>query len=271
MNELKVFENEKFGSMRTMEREGEPWFVAADVCKALEIDNSRQALTRLDEDEKFTTVISNDGAATGKSSMSFVNEPGLYSLVLGSRKPEAKEFKRWVTHEVIPAIRKHGGYLTPQKVEEALRDPDTLIKILTDLKEEREQRKALTAQIKEDEPFTTFGKAIATANDAILLGDFAKIAANDGIKMGRNRMFAWLRAKGYLLKDNMPAQKYVDSGLFQVQERRITTLHGDKIVKTPLVTGKGQIVLIEKLKTSESHKEGAACGHSQARRRRCAH
>ncbi len=112
MSDLTVFQNPNFGQIRTITREGEPWFVATDVCRALEVGNPSQALTRLDEDEKMTTLISNEGAATGKSSMSFVNEPGLYTLVLGSRKPEAKAFKRWITHEVIPAIRKTGQYST---------------------------------------------------------------------------------------------------------------------------------------------------------------
>lgn len=110
MNELQIFENTEFGQVRTIQRNGEPWFVVVDICRALEIGNPSQALTRLDEDEKMTTLISNEGAASGKSSMSFVNEPGLYTLVLGSRKPEAKAFKRWITHEVIPAIRKTGTY-----------------------------------------------------------------------------------------------------------------------------------------------------------------
>lgn len=113
---FEIFENEQFGQIRVAMRDGEPWFVAADVCKALEVDNSRQATSRLDEDEKFTTVISNDGAATGKSSMAFVNEPGLYSLVLSSRKPGAKTFRRWIIQEVIPSIRKHGAYVDPAAI-----------------------------------------------------------------------------------------------------------------------------------------------------------
>lgn len=108
MNEIRTFVNEKFGSVRVLEENNEPWFVAADVCRALGVGNPSQALTRLDEDEKLTTLISNEGAATGMSSLSFVSEPGLYSLILGSRKPEAKLFKRWITHDVIPTIRKTG-------------------------------------------------------------------------------------------------------------------------------------------------------------------
>ena len=111
-NKIEVFQNEQFGAVRITLIDGEPWFAASDVCKALEIKNAPQALSRLEEDERFTTIISNDSAASGKSKLSFVNEAGLYSLILSSRKPEAKAFKRWVTHEVIPAIRKTGGYLS---------------------------------------------------------------------------------------------------------------------------------------------------------------
>lgn len=135
-NKVQVFSNEQFGNVRAIVCDGEPWFVAADVCKALEIRNPSQALARLDDDEKFTTLISNEGAASGTSSMAFVNEPGLYSLVLGSRKPEAKVFKRWVTHEVIPSIRKHGAYLTPEVLEQAVTDPDFMIGLFTALKSE---------------------------------------------------------------------------------------------------------------------------------------
>ena len=132
-NQMQIFNNEQFGDVRTVLKDGEPWFAATDVCKALEIGNPSQALTRLEEDEKMTTLISNESAVTGKSSLAFVNEPGLYVLVLGSRKPEAKSFRRWVTHEVIPSIRGHGLYAA----DELLANPDLFIKVLQDLKEER--------------------------------------------------------------------------------------------------------------------------------------
>ena len=134
MNELQIFENKQFGQVRAIMKDGEPWFVAADVCKALEVGNTSQALTRLDDDEKFTTIISNDGAASGISSLAFVNEPGLYTLVLGSRKLEAKSFKRWVTHDVVPSIRKTGAYMTPETIEKLLMNPDTIISLATQLK-----------------------------------------------------------------------------------------------------------------------------------------
>lgn len=146
MTNLQVFTDTEFGEVRTMMRDGEPWFVAADVCRALDIGNPSQAISRLDDDEKFTTLISNESAATGKSSLSFVNEPGLYALVLGSRKPEAKAFKRWITHEVVPAIRKSGAYLTPEAAYKMLSDPQNLIQLLTTLSEKNEEVKLLTSE-----------------------------------------------------------------------------------------------------------------------------
>ena len=127
MNELTIFQNAQFGEVRTSIRDGEPWFAAADVCAALEIGNPSQALTRLDDDERFTTLISNDTAASGFSNLAFVSEAGLYSLVLGSRKPEARAFKRWITHEVIPAISKTGGYIAG---EETMTDDELLSRAL---------------------------------------------------------------------------------------------------------------------------------------------
>lgn len=143
-NKMQVFSSQQFGNVRAIMRDGEPWFVAADVCKALEIANNRDALTRIDDDEKGVALADTLG---GKQEVTIVNEPGLYSLVLGSRKPEAKVFKRWVTHEVIPSIRKHGAYLTPEALEKAMTDPDFTIGLLTALKSEREGRKVAETKV----------------------------------------------------------------------------------------------------------------------------
>ena len=140
MNELTVFQNEQFGQVRTIVKDGEPWFVAADVCRALEVKNARDAVARLDDDEKGVVLTDTLG---GQQNMTIVSEPGLYALVLGSRKPEAKAFKRWITHEVIPSIRKHGAYLTPETLSKAIADPQWSIALLTALKEEREKVSSL--------------------------------------------------------------------------------------------------------------------------------
>lgn len=249
MNELKTFQNPKFGTIRTTTINGEPWFVAADVCKALDLNNNRMAIERLDVDEKGVSSIDTLG---GKQELTIVNEPGLYALVLGSRKPEAKAFKRWITHEVIPTIRKHGAYMTPEKVEEILLNPDTIIKLATELKEERERTAALNAKIKADKPYTEFGAAIAANSDAILVRDFAKLLHNDGIKMGEKRLYKWLRENGFLMQTapTKPYQKYVDMGWFRVDERSISTVQGQMIVSTTKITGKGQMGLLSALRAS---------------------
>lgn len=247
MDHLEVFESKRFGTIRTTAINGEPWFVAADVCEALEIQNPTDAIKKLDEDEKARLNLGLRGGDTN-----VVNEPGLYALVLGSRKPEAKAFKRWITHEVIPTIRKHGAYMTPEKVEEILLNPDTIIKLATELKEERERTAALNAKIKADKPYTEFGAAIAANSDAILVRDFAKLLHNDGIKMGEKRLYKWLRENGFLMQTapTKPYQKYVDMGWFRVDERSISTVQGQMIVSTTKITGKGQMALLSALRAS---------------------
>lgn len=249
MNELKTFQNPKFGTIRTTTINGEPWFVAVDVCKALDLNNNRMAIERLDVDEKGVSSIDTPG---GKQELTIINEPGLYALVLGSRKPEAKAFKRWITHEVIPTIRKHGAYMTPETIEKVLSDPDTIIKLATELKEERERTAILNAKIKADKPYTEFGAAIAANSDAILVRDFAKLLHNDGIKMGEKRLYKWLRENGFLMQTapTKPYQKYVDMGWFRVDERSISTVQGQMIVSTTKITGKGQMGLLSALRAS---------------------
>lgn len=245
MNELKVFSNEQFGSIRGVEIEGESWLVGKDVAERLGYKDTADALKRhVDEEDKLTRRFTDSGQSR---EMYVINESGFYSLVLGSKLPNAKQFKHWVTSEVLPAIRKHGGYLSAEKVEEALLNPDVLIHLATQLKEEREQRKALAEQIQRDKPFTEFGSAIAASSDAILVGEFAKLARNNGVVIGQNRLFRWLRENGYLMDDNKPYQKYVDQGLFVMRESSITTIKGNMVRTTTLITGKGQMVLMNRL------------------------
>ncbi len=249
MNEIKVFENKQFGSVRTILKDGEPWFVAADVCRALELGQVTNTIRRLDEDEKG--VISIKGISKGNDQANIVNEPGLYALVLGSRKPEAKAFKRWITHEVIPAIRKHGGYLTPEKVEEALLNPDVLIKLATELKDEREARRALENKVAEDAPKVLFAQAVEQAENSILVGDLAKLIKQNGTDIGQKRLFARLRAEGYLGKTgesyNMPTQRAMEMQLFRISERTINNPDGSvRLTRTVKVTGKGQVYFINR-------------------------
>ena len=254
MNNLTVFQNEQFGSVRTVTQGGEPWFVAADVCRALELDQPHRALTRIDEDEKGRTLITTPG---GNQEMSIVNEPGLYSIVLGSRKPEAKAFKRWITHEVIPAIRKHGAYATPEMIDKMLGDPDVMIRTLTALKEERAKNAALTAQADADKPKVLFAESVSAAQTSILIGELAKLINQNGVNIGQQRLFKWMRDNGYLMKNgasyNLPTQRSMETGLFEIKETTINNPDGSvRLTRTPKVTGKGQVYFINKFLGKES-------------------
>lgn len=248
MNELQVFENPEFGKIRAIERNGEPWLVAVDVCAALEIGNPSQALARLDEDERMTINLNegHSGQRGGAQSINIVNEPGLYSLVLGSRKPDAKAFKRWITHEVIPSIRKHGAYMTPETLEAAILNPDTMIKLCTALKEEQDKRRMLEVKIEADIPKVLFADSVTASKNSILVGEMAKLLKQNGVDTGQNRFFETLRNKGYLIKRqgtdyNMPTQKSMELGLFEIKETVVNHSDGHTSVnKTPKITGKGQ-------------------------------
>lgn len=235
--------------VRTVVKDNEPWFVAKDVCNILEIDSSQTR--RLDEDEKGLYSIQTPG---GTQQMICVNEPGLYSLILGSRKKEAKQFKRWVTHEVLPSIRKHGAYMTPETIEKVLLNPDTIIKIATQLKEEQEKRKEAERIIEEQRPKVIFADAVSASKTSILVGELAKLLKQNGIDIGQNRLFEWMRENGYLIKRkgtdyNMPTQRSMELGLFEIKETSITHSDGRiSISKTPKVTGKGQLYFINKFR-----------------------
>lgn len=244
-NAIEVFNNEEFGSIRTTMINGEPWFVAADVCKALEIKNSRDAMTRLDDDEKDVALTDTLG---GAQTSTVVNESGLYALVLGSRKPEAKAFKRWITHDVIPSIRNHGAYITPQKLYECLQDPRAMANILTALADEQDKNRKLTAIIEDQKSKVEFADYIAASENAIEMGDFSKLAQKNGITLGRNNLFKKLRELGILMSDNVPYQQYMNAGWFEVVEQPYQRNGTVYIGTKTLVTGKGQIALVRKLR-----------------------
>ena len=250
MNQLQVFNNTEFGQVRTMVINGSPWFVAKDVCECLDINNSRQALARLDSDEK-NSVILNDGTP-GNPEKGIVNEYGLYSLVLSSRKPSAKAFKRWITHEVIPAIRKHGAYMTGETLEQALTSPDFLIRLATELKTEQEARRLAEQKVEADKPKVLFADSVAASHGSILVGELAKLLNQNGIDIGQNRLFNWLRENGYLIcrkgtDYNMPTQRSMEMQLFSIKETAITHSDGHvSISKTVKVTGKGQLYFVNK-------------------------
>ena len=248
MTDLQIFNSPEFGAIRTIEKDGEPWFVGKDVAAALGYkEPTKAAREKVDDDDKGVSKID---TPSGIQEMTIINESGLYSLVLSSKLPTAKKFKRWVTNEVIPSIRKHGAYMTPETLEKVLLSPDTLMQLAQNLKDEQEKRKALEAQIESQKPAVLFTGAVETSKTSILIGELAKMLKQNGINIGQNRLFAWMREKGYLIKRkgtdyNMPTQRSMDMGLFEIKETAINNPDGSiKISKTPKVTGKGQVYFI---------------------------
>jgi anti-repressor protein len=242
MNNLQVFSYEG-KEVRTIQECGEPWWVLKDVCEVLELSNSRMVAERLDEDEKGVSIVDTLG---GKQELTVISESGLYNVILLSRKPEARKFKRWVTHEILPSIRKHGAYMTSDKLEEIMNDPNAWIKLLTTLKEERQAKERLQLQATVDRPKVVFADAVSVSDGTILIGELAKILKGNGIEIGQNRLFERLRQDGFLIKRkgtdyNAPTQKAMELGLFKVKETAITHSDGHvTISKTTKVTGKGQ-------------------------------
>lgn len=238
-NNIQIFNNEEFGEVRTVMVSDEPWFVAADVCKALELSNPTVAVSRLDEDERAKFNLGRQGEGI------IVNEAGLYSLILGSRKPEAKVFKRWITHDVIPAIRKTGGYI---QGEESMSDDDLIARALVMAQKKielREQQlKEKDAQLELQKPKVDFADHVTDSDNAIDMGTFAKYAQKQGITMGRNTLFKWLRDQGVLMDNNVPYQRYLNAGWFRVIENIYNTGSGQYTTPKTLVTGKGQVALI---------------------------
>lgn len=247
MMNLEVF-NYRDSRVRVVSQDGIAWFVAKDVCDILEITNYRNAVARLKDSMKGVHTVDTPG---GKQEMVTVNEAGLYKLVFTSRKEEAERFTDWIAVEVLPSIRNHGMYATPQTLEAMLQDPDTMIKTLQVLKAEQEQRRALERKVEQDKPRVLFSQAVEASEDSILIGDLAKILKQNGVEVGQNRLFAWMRDSGYLIKSgssrNMPTQYSMERGWFEVQQRVIQVPNGDPKVKTTTrVTGKGQMYFVNR-------------------------
>jgi len=241
MNNLQSF-NFKGNDVRTVQIDGQPFFVAMDVTKILEIKNTTDTLKRLDSDE---VTRFNLGGLSGV--INVVNEYGLYSLILSSRKPEAKEFKRWITHEVIPSIRKNGAYMTNQKAYDITHNPDSLADLLL---QAGEQLKRKDEQITEMTPKAEFADQISKSHDTILVRDLAKLLYKNGIAIGQNELFRWLQEKGYLIKQHngyAPTQKATNLGVFEIRETPISHRYTQPTISiTTLVTTKGQQYFINK-------------------------
>lgn len=233
MNELMSFNNPEFGEIRTAEVDGEPWFVGRDVARALGYSNTKDALAKhVDPEDKRGSRIA---TPSGEQEMTIINESGLYSLVLSSKLPGARKFKRWVTAEVLPAIRKTGGYQLPRDYLSALRA----------LADAEEKRLSLEAENEANRPKVLFADAVSASSTSILVGDLAKLLRQNGMDIGQNRLFQRLRDDGYLIKGgerrNMPTQTAMDAGLFQIKETTISNADGSiRVTRTVKVTGKGQ-------------------------------
>lgn len=257
MNELQIFNSPEFGQARIVTIDGEPWFIAKDVATALCYSNTRDAIAKHVDDDDKNTVVIRDGK--GNPNQTIINESGLYSLVLSSKLPTAKKFKHWITSEVLPAIRKTGGYIANA---ETMTDAEIMSKALLIAKqtiESREQRiHSLEAETERMKPKEIFADAVSASNSSILIGDLAKILHGNGIKIGRGRLFAWMREHGFLIKQkgtsyNMPTQRAMELGLFRVKEGSYVDGKGNNIItKTTKVTGKGQQYFINKFLAEKS-------------------
>lgn len=227
--------------VRTVVRDGEPWFVGKDVADILGYSDTAQAVRkRIDDEDKGVVEMTTPG---GKQNMVVINESGLYSLILSSKLPTAKAFKRWVTSEVLPTIRKHGAYMDTDIIEKSLADPDFLIQLATTLKEEKQRRMEAEAKIAADEHKVDFYDAVGNTSATLTVERFAKLVTEKlGIQTGRNRMFQWLRKNGFLQANNMPYQRYINNGWFKTYE----VIKAGHAFTVPSITGKGQQKLFEK-------------------------
>lgn len=243
MQEMKIFKNEEFGRVRTTEINSEPYFVGKDVAEILGyVDTNKAIAMHVDEDDKL-----NDKSALslGQRGGWLINESGLYSLIFLSKLASAKRFKHWVTSEVLPSIRKNGGYINGQ---ETLSDDELMAKALMVAQNKIAERDKVIERMK---PKEIFADAVSTSKTSILVGDLAKLICQNGYKIGQKRLFDWLRENGYLIKSgtsrNMPSQRYLEQGLFEIKESNIQNPDGSvRITKTTKVTGKGQIYFVNK-------------------------
>lgn len=243
MNELKVFTNEKFGSVRTLEQNNEIYFVGKDVAEALGYKNTRDALNKFVDEIDKSDVAIHDGRQN--RNMIIINESGLYALIFGSKLESAKEFKHWVTSEVLPSIRKTGGYLHGQ---ETMSDAELMAKALMVAQKQIEEK---NNRIEEMKPKEIFADAVSASNSSILIGDLAKLIKQNGHDIGQKRLFEWMREKGYLMKTgssrNLPTQRSMEMGLFGIKESTVINPDGsNRLTKTTKVTGKGQVYFINK-------------------------
>lgn len=246
--EVTTFRNPEFGEIRAVWINGAIWFVGKDSAMVLGYADAFGALKKhVDEEDKLVCQIDSAGQ---KRDVTVINESGLYSLILSSKLPGAKRFKRWVTAEILPSVRTHGAYMTPEVIERTLTDPDYIIQLATTLKMEQQKRRALEEKVKADAPAVFFAEAVTGADTNILIRDMAKLLAQNGADIGGNRLYEVLRRDGYLIKSgsdyNMPTQRAMELGLFFVKETPRIAKEGAVIDRTTKVTPKGQKYFINR-------------------------
>lgn len=247
MDNITIFDNEKFGIMRTTTVDGDVYFNLVDICKSLDLTNTSKVKSRLNEDGVTTSKVID---ALGREQLAtFINEANLYKCIFQSRKKSAEEFTDWVTGEILPSIRKHGAYMTNETIDSVIANPDNMIKILTALKEEKEQRKVLEVKMEQNKPKVLFADCVAGSKTSILVRDLAKILRQNGMDIGEKRLYNRLRMEGYLTTSNQPTQKSMDLGLFEIKEGHYINAVGASVTTlTTKVTGKGQIYFVNKYK-----------------------
>ena len=246
MNDLQLFKFEG-NKVRTLKIDNEPYFVGKDVAKILGYALPTKAIQdHVDKEDQKSEIVNKSQFfqnGTGFMSVDLITESGVYSLIFSSKLPRAKKFKHWVTSEVLPAIRKHGAYMTDEKAFDVVNNKDGLASLL---QQAADQLRAKDIQIEKMKPKALFADSVATSKTTILVGELAKILRGNGINIGANRLFEWLREHGYLIQRkgsdwNMPTQRAMNQGLFEIKETTINHSNGSiSISKTPKVTGKGQ-------------------------------
>ena len=247
MNELKIFENPEFGKVRMMVINNEPYFVGKDVAEMLGYTNTNKALS--DHCKGVTKCYIPHPQGNSTLEVNIIPERDVYRLIMRSKLPSAERFEEWVVGEVLPSIRKHGAYMTEQIVEKALTSPDFLIQLATNLKKEQEARMKAEATLAEQKPKVLFADTVSGSKTSILVGQLARLVKQKGLDIGQNRLFKWLRDKGYLMKNkNEPTQRSMDLKVMEVKERTVNNPDGStRITRTPMITGKGQIYFVDRL------------------------
>ena len=263
MQGLTIFNNSEFGELAILEIDGKPYFPATECAEILGYSNPYDAISRhcrgVVKHEGVSKTTNQHGVTTEqKNEKNFIPEGDLYRLITHSKLPSAEKFEKWIFDEVLPSVRKHGAYMTPEKIEEVLLNPDTIIKLATALKDEQSKNKQLQTinsqlqqTITEQEPQVAFAKAVSASDSSILVGDMAKLLRQNGLDIGQNRLFEKLREQGYLCKEgsryNKPTQYSMDLKIMEYSENAVTRSDGQILVRfTPKITGKGQQYFVSK-------------------------